>query len=117
MSRDDGQRIWFLWFLAFLGPLTWFFDHSAGWALGPPAHRSIHLDLVRGMHVGLLVVTFIGAILSARELARLRGDDDGDIRRERSRLIAIAGLALGALSTLLIAGNLIASLLLNGQEP
>jgi hypothetical protein len=120
MSRDDGQRIWWLWFLVGAGPGLWFADHAVTYGIGPPAGRSTTLGLVRDIHVVVFSLMLVTLALSLRELARVgvtAADDDVDIRHGRSRLLAIAAVGFASIGVLLVAGNLVVSLLLAGQEP
>jgi hypothetical protein len=115
MSRDDGYQTRRLWFLAALGPVTWFLDHSIGYAISPPAHRANGLELLRGLHVVALMIAVAGVAFAIRELPSSQ-HDDGDIRRGRTQLIALGAVAIGSICVFLIAGNLLASLLLAGHE-
>ncbi len=80
----------------------------------------MRLTLVRDIHVVALTLVLVCLALSIRELVRVgvsRADNDEDIRHGRSRLMAIAAVGVSALGGLLVTGNLLASVLLSGQEP
>lgn len=120
MNRDAGRHATWLWVLVGFGPAAWFLDLTIGWALGPPAHESSRLGLIRGLHLAAVVMAAIGIGLAARELMQLpvhEPADALDLRRQRSRFLAIAAVVFGAVSLLLVTGNLFAALLLTGDEP
>jgi hypothetical protein len=110
MSRD--------WIAMFAGPVAWYVALVAGWMLSPSAHGN-------GSVTGILVIDAVALVIAVAAgtmaLVRLRslGDDrSGDRRAQHARLIAGAGVALAALSVVLVIGIALPDLLLvPGAEP
>jgi hypothetical protein len=110
MTRD--------WFAITAGPLAWFAAHVASWMIVPGAHEAGRLAALRAIHAGALV---IAAIAGATALGRLRAlyrVPPADRTLQRARFLAASGVALSALSILLVLGLALPTFLLPpGAEP
>jgi hypothetical protein len=110
MTRD--------WITAAAGPIAWFAAHVASWMLVPGAHEAgslIGLYLVDGV---ALAISILAGVLAIVRLRALRRAPETDPRVQPARLLASAGLALAALSIVLVAGLALPLILIvPGAEP
>jgi formate hydrogenlyase subunit 3/multisubunit Na+/H+ antiporter MnhD subunit len=110
MTRD--------WFAVVAGPVAWFIAHVASWMLVPGAHDAGSLTGIYLVDLAALAIAGIAAALAAGRLRMLRGAPEDDRRAQRARFLATSGLALSALSIVLVVGlTLPLVLLVPGAEP
>jgi hypothetical protein len=101
------------WLALFAGPVAWFCAHVASWMLGPPAHEKHSLGAIYTIDAIALVIAIVAAASALLRWRALRGTDRG-----RDRFLAVSGVALSALSILLIVGIALPDfLLIPGAEP
>jgi hypothetical protein len=110
MTRD--------WFSVAAGPLAWFAAHVASWMIVPGAHEAGRLAMLRTIDaVALAIASIAGALALARFRALYRLSP-ADPRVQRARFLAASGVALSALSVVLVLGLALPTfLLLPGAEP
>jgi hypothetical protein len=110
MTRD--------WAAVFAGPLAWFAAHVASWMLVPPAHRTGGrgaMLAIEAVALAIAIAAGLSALARARLLRRVPADDG---RVQRKQFIAIAGVALSAISIVLLVGMTLPNvLLIPGAEP
>jgi hypothetical protein len=106
------------WFAVAAGPLAWFAALVASWILVPGAHEAGRLTTLRTIDaVALAIASVTGALALARFRALYRRPP-ADPSVQRARFLAASGVALSALSVvLLISLALPTFLLLPGAEP
>lgn len=110
MTRD--------WAAVFAGPLAWFAAHVASWMLVPPAHRTggrTAMFAIEAVALAIAVVAGLSALARARRLGRAPADDR---RAQRNQFLAVAGVALSAISIVLMIGLTLPNfMLIPGAEP
>jgi hypothetical protein len=110
MTRD--------WFAVIAGPLAWFAAHVASWMLVPAAHEAGPLVGIYLVDIAALAIAGVAGVLAAARIRRLGRAPDEDRRAQRARFLAACGLALSALSIVLVIGlTLPLVLLVPGAEP
>jgi hypothetical protein len=116
MSPDTRRDTW-LTIGTLLGPTAWFtLLVCAYWAV-PGAHEAGRQWKLRALHGGAALVAIIALLICVREL-KLSVGDGNDMVVQRRRFIALAGIALCALSLLVIFGMAVPTFLLwTGAEP
>ena len=109
---------WREWLFVFAGPLAWFAAHVASWMIAPGAHES---GRVRGLVVVDLIalaIAFGALVIAAIRVRALVGQPADDRQAQRARFMAGGGLALSALSIVLLVGLVLPVVLLApGAEP
>jgi hypothetical protein len=110
MTRD--------WIAAAAGPLAWFASHVASWMLAPPAHDKGDVAPLLTVDAAALAIAIAAGIVAWRRVRSLHHTPPVDRRLQRARFLAVSGVALAALSILLVLGlALPIFLLLPGAEP
>ncbi|HEX2690965.1 MAG TPA: hypothetical protein VHN14_30335 [Kofleriaceae bacterium] len=110
MTRD--------WVVVCAGPVAWFCAHVACWMLAPGAHEAGRLGGLYLVDLAALVISILAGVLALGRVRALRDVPLADRRDQRARFLAVSGLALSALSILLIVGLTLPILLLSpGAEP
>jgi hypothetical protein len=106
------------WFALVAGPLAWFCAHVGSWMLAPGAHEA---GRVAGLYVidgAALAISIIAGVFALGRVRVLFRGPPGDRHVQRARFLAASGLALSALSILLLLGLTLPLLLLSpGAEP
>jgi hypothetical protein len=105
------------WFAVFAGPLAWFTAHVASWMIAPGAHEAGGTLQFLVIDAAALALALTGGMVALRRMrALLRVAPVARVPRER--FVTGAGLALSALSVLLVIGLALPVLLLApGAEP
>ena len=107
-----------LWAGIFTGPVAWFINLNANFALAPLActgGNKVPLFLVSGI---TLALAFLACGVSFLEWQRQSRDDAGEVVASdtRRRAMGMAGMAISGLSLLVIAAQAIPNLILGGCE-
>jgi hypothetical protein len=106
------------WAAVFAGPLAWFAAHVASWMLVPPAHRPGGRTAMVAIELVALAIAFVAGLSALARLRLLRRVPADDHRVQRKQFIAIAGVALSAITIVLMIGLTLPNLLLTpGAEP
>lgn len=101
----------------FLAPATQFALLVVAYYVTPGAHEYGRQWTLRLIHLGALVLTLASLAISVRELMLTVGDATGSINQRR-RFLALCGIALSALMTLLVIGQAVPTFMLwTGAEP
>jgi hypothetical protein len=114
LDTSSPARLLVLWVAILAGPLAWLLDLELSYALANRACES-------GSRAAYALTSLVAAALAGaagwtawRELQRAAGGDTQGAREiDRSRFLAIAGVAFSAGFLLLILGNLVPKLLLD----
>jgi hypothetical protein len=110
MTRD--------WLAVAAGPLAWLVAHVASWMIAPGAHDAGGVVSLFVIDTVALAIAIVGGLVAARRLRALKRQPPVDRRVERARFVALCGLALSALSILLVIGLMLPlGLLVPGAEP
>lgn len=107
-----------LWISIFAGPLAWFFDLEAGFALAPLACSGpgrIYLYAVSMASLLLVAAAGIFSLSQWRQLGPEFTDNAGQ-QPGGSRSLAFAGMVLSGLFILVIVAQAIPSLMMAGCE-
>jgi hypothetical protein len=106
------------WFAVAAGPLAWFIAHVASWMLVPGAHETGSLAAVYVIDAVAIAVSAVAGAIALGRVRALRRDPPAGRGAERMRFVAASGVALSALSILLVIGlTLPVVLLIPGAEP
>jgi hypothetical protein len=112
MNRDVRLAIAVL-----LAPTVWFALLVLAYWASPPAHEPGRIWVLRGLHVGALVLVLVGLGLCIRELLATTGDADDTIV-QRKRFLAIGGVAVALFMVVLVVGMAVPTFMLwTGAEP
>jgi hypothetical protein len=116
MTFDQRRDIW-LTIGVVLAPTAWLtLLVCAYWAV-PGAHEPGRQWLLRGLHGGAVLVAIVALVICVREL-KLSVGNGNEMVVQRRRFMAIAGIAITALSLLVILGMAVPTFLLwPGAEP
>jgi hypothetical protein len=110
MTRD--------WIAAAAGPIAWFACHVASWMLAPPAHETGSVAPLLAIDAVALAVAIAAGVVALRRARSLYRTPPVDRAVQRARFVAISGVALSALSIILMIGLALPTfLLLPGAEP
>ena len=86
--------------------------------LAPPAHRTAGRAAMFAIEAVALAIAIAAGLSALARVRRIRGGPDADGRVQREWFIATAGLALSAISIVLMIGLTLPNLLLiPGAEP
>jgi hypothetical protein len=106
------------WFAVFAGPMAWFAAHAASWLLVPGAHEAGDLAALYAIDAIALAIAVAASMIALGRTRALLRESPADRRVQRARFVAISGLALSALSVLLVIGLALPVFLLSpGAEP
>jgi hypothetical protein len=118
MTREPTHGMTRDWFAVLAGPLAWFVAHVASWMLVPGAHEAGPLAALYVIDAAALAISLTSGALALGRIRTLRRVAEPDRRAQRARFLATGGLALSALSVLLVVGlTLPLVLLVPGAEP
>jgi hypothetical protein len=100
------------------GPLAWFIAHVASWMLVPGAHEAGSVAALWAIDAAALAVAVVAGVIGLGRVRVLSRQTPVDRRVQRALFVAASGVALSALSILLVIGlTLPTVLLLPGAEP
>ena len=101
-----GTGLFALWFGVMAGPLAVLTNEQVGYMLVPWACNSDHRWAMHLVPIAMLAVTAIAALLAMRDWRRTGRDwpDEAPGAIARARFMAVSGVALCALSALMIVG-------------
>jgi hypothetical protein len=106
------------WFIVVAGPMAWFVGLVASWIVTPPAHESGRLAALRAIDLAALAIAIIACALAVMRVRALSRVPAADRHVQRARFVAGCGVALSALSILLVIGLALPTfLLVAGAEP
>jgi hypothetical protein len=116
MTEDQRRDIWLTIGLV-LAPTTWLtLLVCAYWAV-PGAHEPGRQWMLRALHGGAALIAIASLIICLREVKQSVGDGN-DMVVQRRRFMALAGVAITAISLLVILGMAVPTFLLwPGAEP
>lgn len=110
MTRDVARL--------FAGPAAWFVAHVASWMLAPPAHETGGRGAIWAIDAAALAVAVLAGLGALARLRRLAAAAPVDRQVQSARFLAGAGVAVSALSILLMIGLVLPTfLLVPGAEP
>jgi hypothetical protein len=116
MNADKRRDTW-LTIGTMLAPVTWLTLLVAAYWAVPPAHEAGHQWRLRGLHAGAAVIAIAAIAICYRELKLSIGDGNLALVQRR-RFMALVGIAISALSLLVILGMAVPTFLLwTGAEP
>lgn len=106
------------WLAIAAGPLAWFAAHVASWMIVPGAHEAGRLAALRTIDAVALVIAVVAGAMALGRLRAVYRLPPAAPGVQRARFLAASGVALSALSVLLVTGLALPTfLLLPGAEP
>jgi hypothetical protein len=112
---NEWMPVWSLWAGVFSGPVGWALDVGISYAVVPWACEMNHPNLLHLFSALGLALVVAGAFVSYRCLASLprESNTDGGHAVDRSRFLAVLGLAMNALFLLVVLANAVPRFILS----